>query len=383
MKAPTVLRICLVIAGLLAVIVGITPFVDGENLENEAASSFVYVITNPDGPNAIAAYRRDRESGALTFVAAYATGGRGTGRIVDSQSPLVADVAGRLLYAINPASNDITVMRVNADGSLDAVGAPVSSRGIAPASLALSRDLLFVANKGDGVTPPNYAGFRVASDGMLMPLRQPRQMNIGDNPTQVLFDHAGRRLIGLRFGGRVIDCFRVKANGKLRAIAELQNQRGPFAAVFNPTQPDQLLVSDARLPGAASYLFADDGNLAPVSTISNAPERAACWIAVPPNGLRAWVANTGTSSLSLYTINPDGTLSLAGTHSTIQFGRAPFEIAFDESGQFLYELNTAAGSQSVHVLRVTGETTDAGLFDVGATGLPDGSAPAGLVVVDL
>lgn len=49
---------------------------------------------------------------------------------------LVADVAGRRLYAINPASNDISVMRVNPDGSLDLLGAPVASRGVMPAGSA-------------------------------------------------------------------------------------------------------------------------------------------------------------------------------------------------------------------------------------------------------
>ena len=96
--------------------------------------SFVYVIANQDGPNSIAAYRRDQESGELSFITTYPTGGRGTGRFVDSQSPLLANAEETLLYAINPASNDISVMAIRQDGSLELVGTPVPSRGIAPAS---------------------------------------------------------------------------------------------------------------------------------------------------------------------------------------------------------------------------------------------------------
>jgi hypothetical protein len=92
------------------------------------------------------------------------------------------------LAKLNPASNDISVMAIRQDGSLQLVGTPFQSRGIAPASLALSRDFLFVANKGDAATPPNYAGFRVASDGSLSPVRRLRDLNIGDNPIQVLFN---------------------------------------------------------------------------------------------------------------------------------------------------------------------------------------------------
>jgi hypothetical protein len=61
--------------------------------------SFVYTITNPDGPNSIAAYERNAETGELIFLAAYSTGGRGSGRLVDSQSPLVASADGHFLFA--------------------------------------------------------------------------------------------------------------------------------------------------------------------------------------------------------------------------------------------------------------------------------------------
>jgi 6-phosphogluconolactonase (cycloisomerase 2 family) len=116
--------------------------------------------------------------------------------------------------------------------------------------------------------------------------------------------------------------------------------------------------------------------------VSNAPDRAACWIAIHHNGSSVWLANTGTNTLSLYTVNNDGSLNLMSNHSTLPFGRAPFEIVLDKNSRFLYELNTRAGSQSIHVLRVTGDTLNGGLEDVATAGIPEGSAPAGLVVVE-
>jgi 6-phosphogluconolactonase (cycloisomerase 2 family) len=144
-----------------------------------------------------------------------------------------------------------------------------------------------------------------------------------------------------------------------------------------------LILSDARLPGAASYSVQGDGQIAPISAVSNSPERGACWIAIQRDGSRAWVANTGTSSLSLYDVNTDGTLVLVGSHSTAEFGRAPFEIALDSAGRFLYELNTAAGSQSIHAMRVTGGSADAGVGDAGTFDLPVGAAPAGLTLLEI
>ena len=343
--------------------------------------TFVYAITNPNGPNAIAAYEANPETGELIFLGVYPTGGVGTGRLVDSQSPLVVNPDGTLLFAVNPGSDDISVMAIGADGSLAPVNGPVPSRGVEPASLALRNNLLYVANKGDAVNPPSYCGFTVEADGALTRIRRRITLAIGDNPTQLVFNHDGSMLIGIRFGSGGLDCFSVRSNGRLRFLAELNNQRGPFAGVFNPSAGNQLIVADARLPGAASYLVSEDGLVSQIATVSNAPERAACWIVAHTDGQRAWVSNTGTNSLSLYTIGATGALRLEGTHSTAAFGRTPFEIALDPSNRFLYQLNIGSGNQSINALRVTASADSAGLADIGAIGLPAGSSPIGLAVV--
>ena len=344
-----------------------------------AGSSFVYTILNPNGNNLIAAYERNTETGTLSFRGSYPTGGRGTGSIIDSQSPLVVALNGAFVIGVNAASNDISVMAVQADGALQLVGSPVSSRGIEPSSLAVSGDTLYVANKGDGTTPANIAGFRINPDGTLRRIKRLTELGVGDNPTQVLFNREGNMLFALRLGGRGIDCFRVPPSGKLRRLAQLSNQTGPFAGVFNPVNDSQLIVGDVRLPGAVSYTLAESGDLTRVSAVSNGPERAACWITAHRSGAYYWVANTGTSSLSLYLLATNGTLTLVSTHSTSAFGRLPFEIALDSDNRFLYELNT---SGTIHVLRLTGNDREAGLEDVAAVSLPAGSLPAGLVVVE-
>jgi 6-phosphogluconolactonase len=187
--------------------------------EIASGRSFVYTISNPDGANTVAAYERNAETGELTFRATYPTGGMGTGSVIDSQSPLIVNAEGTFLYVVNAGSNNISVMAIGEDGSLELVGAPVASRGVAPASLALHGDLLYVANKGDGATPPNYTGFRVNADGTLGRIKRRILLNIGDDPTQVLFNRAGDMLIGLRLGGRAVDCFAVvRHNGRLERV---------------------------------------------------------------------------------------------------------------------------------------------------------------------
>lgn len=342
--------------------------------------SFVYTITNPDGPNTIAAYERNPETGELIFLDVYPTGGQGTGRVIDSQSPLIVNSAGTLLFAVNPGSNDISVMAINDDGSLELREGPVPSRGAEPASLALSEALLYVANKGDAVNPPTYSGFSVQPDGSLTRIKRRIVLAFGDNPTHVLFTPDGRKLIGIRLGSSGLDTYVVKPNGRLRLSSQLNNQGGPFAAVFNPIAQQRLLVADARLPGASSYSVSEEGVISPINAVSNRPERAACWIAAHSDGSRVWISNTGTNSVSLYTIAADGSLDLAGTHNTAAFGRTPFEITLADDNRHLYQLNVGAGNQSIHALRVIEGGEAAGLADIVPIGLPAGSAPIGLVV---
>lgn len=341
--------------------------------------SFVYTILNPNGDNRIAAYERNTETGTLTFRGSYPTGGRGTGSIIDSQSPLVVALNGAFVIAVNAGSNNISVLAVQADGSLQLVGSPISSRGIEPSSLAVSSDYLYVANKGDGTSPALIAGFRINNDGTLRRIKRLVELGIGDNPTQVLFNREGNMLFALRLGGRGIDCFRVPSSGKLKRIAQLGNQTGPFAGVFNPVNDSQLIVGDVRLPGAISYALSGAGELTRLSAVGNGPERAACWITAHRTGAYYWVANTGTNSLSLYALDNNGVLTLVSTHNTSAYGRLPFEIALDSDNRFLYQLNT---SGTIHALRLTGNNAEAGLEDVGAVSLPAGSLPAGLVIAE-
>jgi 6-phosphogluconolactonase (cycloisomerase 2 family) len=387
---PFSLKATVLSAALLASIGGPQPCASSASAgqpQAEGSASFVYVIANPDGPNAVLAYSRNTATGELALVGSYATGGLGTGRVVDSQSPLVAAPDGKYLFAVNPGSDDVSVMAVKDDGSLELVGSPTTSRGIEPCSLAIHRDLLYIANKGDSANPPSYVGYFVSPAGELRRIKRRIELNIGANPAHILFNRTGTRLIGTRLGDRTtggqgVDLFAVKPVGKLRLLAQLAVTTGPFGAVFNPIADDQLLVSDARLPGANLVRLVDNNSLSLIQSISNSPERAACWITVAAAGNLALVANTGTHSISLYSIKPDGALSLESSHNTALFGRAPFELALAQDNQFVYQLNTAAGFQSVHVLKLTNDGAGSQLNDVAAAPIPPGGVPIGLVVLD-
>src|SRR5438046_6156120 len=90
----------------------------------------VYTLTNSPFGNAVAAFDRAAD-GTLTPAGTYATGGAGTGAGLGSQGAVVPSNDGRQLFAVNAASNSISLFAVGPNGlSLQDVAASGGSRPI-------------------------------------------------------------------------------------------------------------------------------------------------------------------------------------------------------------------------------------------------------------
>src|SRR2546430_5032166 len=145
------------IAGTIGVVALITAGLAGTAQVAAAASGVVghvYVNDNTAGTNTIGGFDQHAD-GTLTAMpgSPFAAGGAGTGTIVGSQGSLQATSDGRYLLAADAGSDQISVLRINADGSLQPVSSsPVSSGGIEPVSIAINNHLVYVANEGNGST---------------------------------------------------------------------------------------------------------------------------------------------------------------------------------------------------------------------------------------
>ena len=122
----------------------------------------VYVNDNSAGSNTVAGFER-HANGSLTPIpgSPFVTGGAGTGTSVASEGAIQR--AGRFLLAVDPGSNQLSVLRIGAGGALSAVGSPVWSHGNQPVSITVHNRLVYVANAGDGGV--NYTGFRLSASG--------------------------------------------------------------------------------------------------------------------------------------------------------------------------------------------------------------------------
>jgi 6-phosphogluconolactonase len=349
----------------------------------------VYVNNNSAGQNSVAGFDRHAD-GTLTAITGspFADGGTGTGAPVGSAGAIQFSADGRYVLAVDAASNEISVLRVKHDGSLDLVETD-SSNGTTPVSLAVSGDLVYVANLGNQ-GGSNYTGFTLNAGGHLRAIADSTYA-LPDNalPGHVLFSGDGRHLVGTRVGPNAgpsfIDSFSVGSDGRLTAApgSPFAAQRiGPFGSAFRPTNPDQLFVSNAHdgaLAGSVSaYDVAADGTLTAIGSSPFADNQTApCWVAVSNDGNDLFAINTGSGSISSYAIATDGTLSLLGSVPfNAATGLRPFDAQVDPSGDFLYVVD--AGAAKVSVFAVDGGTLTE--LPSSPIAIPGGVAPFGIVV---
>lgn len=355
----------------------------------------VYVNDNTSGGNTVAGFDRHAD-GSLTPIAGspFAVGGAGTGHGDASQGSLQLSADGRYLLAVDAGSNQISVLRIKPDGSLQtAQGSPFSSNGVNPVSIAVDGGLVYVANQGPGVNPgdTNYTGFTLNGGGHLSPLAGSTISLPNDSsPGDVLFNGDGSKLVGTRIAGSEIDSFTVGSDGVLTpAIGspfaaqgfDPAQGWGQLGSEFSPTNPEQLFVSDAHTaagggaPGLVSS-FSDSANgvLAPIggSPVGN-DGIASCWVEISHDGAYLFVVNTGSATVSTYTIASDGTLTFLESTPSGELGAGAEDARLSPDGSTLWVVE--AGTDAVIGFTVNGGS----LTPLSSTAGPAGATPTGIV----
>ena len=356
----------------------------------------VYVNDNSPGTNTIGAFDRYAD-GSLTAMrgSPFIAGGAGTGGGLGSQGSLQLSSDGHYLLAVDAASNQISVLKKNADGELNAVGNPVSSGGIKPVSIAVYGNLVYVANQGN---VPNLAGFTLNPGGHLRPLANSTvSLPANSNPGDVLFNGTGSVLVavlvGLHSGAQPIDgalaSYTVGGDGLLTAAAGspfTAQENGPFGSVFNPVNASQLFVTNAHAgAGAGSVSAYDVASDASLSPISGSPftngQSGTCWAEISHDGKYLYAISTGTSVITSYSIASDGSLSVVSSSPISNTSGLPnigaFDARLDPSGGFLYLVE--ARQNAVAAFQISGGNLTE--LNSSPTSAPSGATPNGIVVV--
>jgi 6-phosphogluconolactonase (cycloisomerase 2 family) len=112
------------------------------------------------------------------------------------------------------------------------------------------------------------------------------------------------------------------------------------------------------------------GDLELITPALGDTQKAACWVVVPQNARFAYTTNTGSNTISGYTVSGDGSLTLLDTvAASTGAGSVPIDMALSNNSRFLYVRNGGNGTVDGFLVQADGSLT----FVTNATGVPSGA----------
>jgi 6-phosphogluconolactonase len=337
------------------------------------ATGAVYTATNSAAGNNILLFGRSAE-GALSFVDAFPTGGTGSGNALGNQGGVVMTSDGKFVIAVNAGSHDVSVLEVTRTGLV--LRDRASSGGLRPVSVTVNGRLVYVLNAGSAVGGTDtVVGFRLSREGALSMIAGSTRGLSSDStgPAQVELSPDGASLIVTEKATNRVDIFAVEDTGVLGAFRSYASAGvTPFGFAFG--KRDQFFVSEA-FGGAAnasaisSYQVTGTATLGVISASVPTTETAACWVTVSGDGRFLYTTNAGSGTVSGFSIQPDGTISLLDSNGvTGTTGAGVTDVTLTGNGRYLYALRSGAGSIAAFRVADNGR-----LESIGAISVPAGA----------
>jgi 6-phosphogluconolactonase (cycloisomerase 2 family) len=233
---------------------------------------------------------------------------------------LAAHPGGRVVYSTNEREDgEVSAFAVRDDGSLFALGDPVSSGGSLPCHLTVHPGgrWLLTANYGSG----DIAVHRLADDGSVVELTDLRahqgrgpaaDRQEGPHAHQVVVDPAGRHVLAVDLGADTVFCSTLdEATGKLSLVTvnRLRPGTGPRHLAFSPTGETVWIAGELDATVTGYSYDPETGRLTEAgSTPSTSAVAGTCQpggIIASPCGRYVWVTNRGPNTVTAFTV--DGT----------------------------------------------------------------------------
>ncbi len=382
------------------------------------AAGGVFAMSNSLEGNTIVGYQRAAD-GTLTLAGEFATGGLGGdfdgGEGLDpliSAYALINTPDNEYLMAVNAGSDTVSVMRINADMTLELVDTE-STEGTGPNSLAYREGLVYVTNiDADGVFTgePDQEGSITGytfSEGELTPIADSTR-NLPNRPSAIRFSPDGEYLVtsSINAGSATLasgnndelTVFGLDVNGLPTAASvsgatstEVNNAEernlpsGIGFEIIDRSNGTFVIVTEARefrsegqppafpdlqTGSVSTFQLGEDGNLSAAQLdilagqTATVGQRTACWIVMSPDGEFFWVANALDASISSYRFT-DATgnielvevLAAAGVQPTSPDPETAFattdgfiDLDITDDGQYLYQLYGLSGAIGVYAV---------------------------------
>ena len=320
------------------------------------AEAVIYTASNEAVGNRVIAFDVDKRTGRLEELGSFDTGGTGTGAPIGNQAALTTDASDRWLFVTNAGDGTVTSFRLQAEG-LEFVNI-VDSGGYSAISVTVFGTLVYVLNEGSGepADPPeirydNISGFRFNPSGELVPIADSTRIIDATQltaPAQVGFNKSGTVLLITEKATDTLTTFVMQEDGTPADTPLKRPSAVPTPFGFEFGDRDYVFITEANGggPGVTASYRVNRGT-GEVSALVDLIEQgdATCWTVLSGDQTVGYSVNTGSDSLSLYTINFDGTLEpfFRQPNRDVRTGDAPRDAVLTQNNQFLFVLNNGDG----------------------------------------
>jgi 6-phosphogluconolactonase len=149
------------------------------------------------------------------------------------------------------------------------------------------------------------------------------------------------RLLVTEGGTNQFDIFELSAGVATAVTTQPSAGSGPFGLKFG--RAGVLANAEANSASVSSYSLTADNTLRVISAAVPNGQSASCWIALTTDGKFAFISDTGSGTLSSYSISGNGTLTLVDDVAATTAGGAPIDSALSNDGAFMYVEDSALG----------------------------------------
>jgi 6-phosphogluconolactonase (cycloisomerase 2 family) len=266
---------------------------------------------------------------------------------------------GDFLYVGNLGTNPLTIAGFSlANGALTVPsGFPVQVT-LEPTALAVTPndDYLYAGSVAGGI----YV-FSISSGGNLTLANGGAPVATGVEPSVLRVDPTGNFLLGAdAFAGEAY-VFQIGSGGSLNSLSSSivpLNASTP-ATDLEISPSGSLVFVSCGTAGIYTLSFnTSTGALAQVNGVLNPKQSgdADYGMAVTPNGTYLLAAETGISSVRVFSISPSGGLNEA-SGSPVKTGTGPDAVLIDSTGSYVYVTNRTDGTISGFGISATGALT--------------------------
>lgn len=335
-----------------------------------APGQFLYVVSQGPAvdaaPDPVHMFEIDAANGTLTPI------GAGTINAGNEPYGIAVDPEGRYAYVANRADDNISMFTINSTtGALTANGVVPAGNDVRAIVVDPTGRYAYAVNQNT-IGVGSVSAYVIDGTGVLLPNGN---YAADVQPLGIAVDPLGRYVYVTNAGAIANDVsmYVINADGTLTDNGTVAAGGASLDIAVDPTGRF-VYVLNAGDNSISMYSIQADGTLTPLAPPTITDGITTAGLAVDPTGQYAYKgARAGDDDVRMYTLTSSTGVLVANAPDFIDAGDNPFSIAIDPSGKFLYVVNNGSDDVSMYSIEPDGTLSSIGT-------IPAGDGPQDLAV---